>query len=129
VPGSPLRLFAKPGRRLSEMFAKRAGEGLGPLVAAPHGDIDNLCVAKGELIGGPLQAAELDIAVDTDAEEPGELPMEVEFRERGDSTERLDTQRLVQMSVDIVEYLAETGEITLFGGCRHAMISLARVGH
>src|SRR6476660_5918622 len=75
VPGSPPRPLAKLGRRLPEIPLKGAGEALGPFVPARHGDIDNLCIAKGELIGGPLQAAELDVAVDTQAEELGELSM------------------------------------------------------
>jgi hypothetical protein len=69
----------------------------------------------GELVGGLLQAAELDIAADVQAEQTRELAMEMEFRTAGERGQLLDPQGLFEVMLDVSTHAPKTLEIAVPG--------------
>jgi hypothetical protein len=86
-------------------------------------------MAKGEQERGALQALQLNVLVDAQPVERGELPVEVELREGSDAAEPFHAQVIVQVLVDELEHLSEPGEVCVRVRCRQRSVLLdARQG-
>lgn len=110
MPSPPLRPLSELSRRLSEALLEGAGEGFRPFVSAVERDLDDRIVGpERQPVGRPLEPRELHVSVDADAEQAGELPMEVEFRERGDAAQHVEAQIIQRMFLDMIEHPLEPG--------------------
>jgi hypothetical protein len=75
---------------LPDALLESPRKGFRPFVAAVERDLRDRIVAKRQPVGCALETRELDILVDADAEQAGELPVEMMLRKSGDGAQRLD---------------------------------------
>ena len=81
-------------------------------------------MAEGEQERGALQSLQLDVLVDAQPVERGELPVEVELREGSDAAEPFHAQLLFEVLVDELEHLPEPGEVCVRVRCRQRSVLL-----
>jgi hypothetical protein len=76
-------------------------------------------VSEGQPPRRTLEAGQLDVFVNANAEQRRKLPVEMVFGRRRDLTQHVHAQIIPEMFLDVAERLPQTGVIALEGGFLH----------